>query len=82
MVLHRRHEQHIGGITFELEVFAGPLTEHTGRKRTESFPELDLQVHLRLHPGTAGVSQDTARPKRAGPVLHPAVEPADHLLVG
>src|SRR5207245_2166614 len=49
---------------------------------TKPLPELDLEVHLRLHAGAAGISQDAARAERAGPELHATVEPADHLLLG
>ena len=56
--------------------------EHAGRKRPKRLPELDLQVHDRLHLGAACVAENAARAQRPRPKLHAPLEPTDHFLVG
>ena len=51
-------------------------------ERTEALPELDLQVHHRLHPRRAGVPQDRAGAQRPGPELHPPLEESHDLTLG
>ena len=59
-----------------------PLPQHARREGPEALAELDLDVHLRLHARAARVAEDAARSECARPEFHPAVEPADDLLVG
>ena len=57
------------------------LAQHAGSKGPEALPELDLEVHDRLHLRRPGVANDAARPQGPRAELHPAVEPAHRLLL-
>ena len=76
---HRGHYQHVGRLGVELKVVANPFQQDTRSKRSESLAELDFQVHLRLHPGAAWISENASRAERSWPELHPSIEPAHNL---
>ena len=82
LFLDRGDQQHVRAVAVHLEVVLDPLPQHARCERTEALPELDLEVHLRLHARAPRVAEDAAGAQGPGPELHPAVEPADDLLVG
>ena len=55
------------------------VLQHARRERPKALPELDLQVHRRLHFRRARIADDAAGSERARAKLHPALEPADDL---
>ena len=60
MLANRRDQQHVRRLAVEVEELAH-VFQQTGRgERPERLPELDLEVHQRLHLGTARVTQDAA----------------------
>ena len=59
------------------KVTGGWAWRHHRREGAEPFPELDLLIHHRLHPGASSVSQDAAGAERAGTELHAALTPAE-----
>ena len=75
----RCDEQHVGAIGVHLEVVGEALPEDGRREGPEGLPVLDLEVHDRLHPRIPRIAENAAASERAGPELHPALEPADDL---
>src|SRR5687767_28560 len=64
-----------------LEPFMSVLAQDAGSKRAERLPELDLQVHDRLHFWGSRVADDRARSEGARPELHTAVKVTDDALL-
>ena len=77
-----RDQEHVGAVGVELEPLGDVLAEHGRGERPERFPELDLQVHHRLHRRRSRVTDDRAAAKGPRPEFHPALEQADDLFVG
>ena len=84
LLQHRSNHEHVRRILMgsHLEPLVDVLAQHAGSKGPEALPELDLEVHDRLHLRRPRVTDDTTRAQSPRAVLHPAVEPADHLLLG
>ena len=82
LLLDGRDEQHVGRLALHLEVVLYALAQHAGREGPKSLAKLDLDVHLRLHAGTARVAEDAAGAQRPRAEFHAAIEPPDHLLAG
>ena len=61
-----------------IEPLVRVLSQDARRKRPEALPELDLDVHRRLHLCRPGVAQDAARTERPRTEFHTAVEPPDN----
>ena len=78
--LHVGDEQHVRTVGVEIEPLVHVLAEHGRRERPERFPELDLQVHHRLHLRRARVADDRAAAERARTELHASEQQTDHLL--
>ena len=75
------HEQHVRRVDVELEPVGDVLAQDRRRERPERLAVLDLEVQQLLHRRRARVAEDRAAAERARSELHPALEPADRLLV-
>src|ERR1043166_5005333 len=82
VLAHGRDQEHVGRVRVQLEVFRDALAQDRRREGAETFAELDLEIHLRLHAGRARVAENGARAESARPELHAPLKPADHLLLG
>ena len=77
-----RNDQHVGAVTVELEPLVHALAKNGGRERPERLPELDLEVHDRLHRRRARITDDRAAPERSGSEFHSPKKKADDFLRG
>ncbi len=78
--MHLGHQQHVRALGRRARSTPQRRSaQHRGGERTERLPELDLQVHRRLHLAAARVADDRAAAERARAELHPPLEPADHV---
>ena len=79
LLFHRRYEQHVRGLTVQLEVLAHTLSQDARRERPEPLAKLDLEIHLRLHARAPRIAENAAGPKRARAEFHAAIEPSNDL---
>ena len=75
-----RDQEHVGACFGQIETIARSLFHYRWSKRAKAFAELDLQIQLFLHVGTAGIAKNGTVPQRARTKFHPTLEPTNHLL--
>jgi hypothetical protein len=81
---HRRDQQHVGTVLAlpHFKVVLHPLAENGRRERPKGLPELDLEIHHRLHLGRSGVPDNRSVSEGPRPELHAAFHVAHDVLGG
>src|SRR5947207_12702253 len=75
-------EQHVRAVTIELEPLVHALAKNGRREWPERLPELDLEVHDRLHRRRARITDNRAAAESPWAEFHPPEKKPDDFLCG
>lgn len=79
---HVRDDEHVRAIRIMLEVGGDIFAQDDRGKGAKTLAEFDAEIHLCLHSGATGITDDAAAAECAGAELHAAMEPADNFFRG